>query len=363
MVKLATSALWVGLVGSFATACAPRGPSPHARQSAIAAGRAVVERVMREHEIPGVQVAVAMGDRVVWSEGFGLADVSSARPVTTGTRFRLGSVSKLVTVYALARLVAEGRLDLDAPVQTYVPTFPDKGQRITARALAGHLAGIRHYDLRDVMGPPRHFATVGDSLAVFANDPLVAPPGERYAYSSYGYTLLSAALEGASGEPFLALVGRLMGELGLTSIGPDDARAELPERTRFYARPGVEAAPHDSSAKWAGGGLLGTAEDLVRFAAAHGVGRRFDEATRALLFTPQKTSAGEATGVGLGWRIGEDPAGRVVHHHAGSMDGCRAVLVYYPHEDVAVALLSNRSRTPQAIEAIAFELAAPFLTP
>lgn len=348
-------------MASLVAACAPRGASPDARQAAITTGREIVQRVMREHEVPGLQVAVAMGDRVEWSEGFGLADVSRARPVTTETRFRLGSVSKLVTVYALARLVAEGRLDLDAPIQTYAPSFPDKGQRITARALAGHLAGIRHYDLRDVMGPPRHFATVAESLDVFKDDPLVAAPGERYAYSSYGYTLLSAALEGASGEPFLSLVARMMGELGLTSIGPDDPRADLPERTRFYARPGVEVAPQDPSARWAGGGLLGNATDLVRFASVHGAGRRFDEATRALLFTPQHTTAGEATGVGLGWRIGKDPAGRLVHHHAGSMDGCRAVLVYYPGEDVAVALLSNRSRTPQTIEAIAYEVAAAFI--
>lgn len=316
---------------------------------------------MREHGVPGMQVAVAVGGRVVWSEGLGMADTATARPVTADTRFRLGSVSKLVTAHVLARLVAERRIDLDAPIQRYAPSFPDKGHPITARLLAGHLAGIRHYDLRDVMSPPRHFATVGASLEVFAKDPLVATPGERYAYSSYGFTLLAAALEGASGEPFLALVARTMGELGLASIGPDDPRADIPERTRFYARPGVEAAAQDPSARWAGGGLIGTAADLVRFAAAHGPGRAFDEATRALLFTSQRLSSGEATGVGLGWRIGPDADGRLMHHHAGSMDGCRAVVVYYPEDDIAVALLSNRSRTPDAIEAVAQEIAAPFL--
>src|SRR5438128_3393960 len=97
--------------------------------------------------IPGFQVAVGVNGRLVWSESFGYADLEHEAPVTAETQFRIGSVSKPLTADAVVQLVEAHRLDLDAPVQRYVPTFPDKGggAPITTRLLAGHLAGIRHY--------------------------------------------------------------------------------------------------------------------------------------------------------------------------------------------------------------------------
>src|SRR3989442_525555 len=80
-----------------------------------------------------------------WSEGFGYADLERHAPITAETQFRIGSVSKPLTADAVVQLVDAHRLDLDAPVQRYLPSFPDKGAPITTRLLAGHLAGIRHY--------------------------------------------------------------------------------------------------------------------------------------------------------------------------------------------------------------------------
>jgi CubicO group peptidase (beta-lactamase class C family) len=82
---------------------------------------------------------------VIWSEGFGMADLEQQVPATPLTRFRVGSVSKPLTSAALGLLVEEHKLDLDAPIQKYVPSFPQKPWPITTRQLAGHLAGIRHY--------------------------------------------------------------------------------------------------------------------------------------------------------------------------------------------------------------------------
>src|SRR6266567_6131145 len=136
--------------------------------------------------IPGVQVAVAVNGKLVWSEGFGYADAAPKRPVTRETQFRIGSVSKPLTATAVALLYEQGKLDLDAPVQRYVPTFPEKGYPITTRQLGGHLAGIRHYQGNEfLLNQP--YATVTAGLAVFQNDPLVAPPGTRYSYSTYGF--------------------------------------------------------------------------------------------------------------------------------------------------------------------------------
>lgn len=88
---------------------------------------------------PGMSVAVAVNGKVVWAEGFGLADLEQCVPVTPITKFRIGSTSKPLTSAGAALLYDQKRLDLDAPIERYVPTFPDKGFAITTRQLLRHL--------------------------------------------------------------------------------------------------------------------------------------------------------------------------------------------------------------------------------
>jgi serine beta-lactamase-like protein LACTB, mitochondrial len=318
---------------------------------AVAQARALVADLLRKHELPGLSVAVARRGTVLWSEGFGLADVELGVPVTPLTRFRAGSVSKVLTAAGVALLVEGGRLDLDAPVQRYVPGFPVKPWPITSRQLAAHTAGIRHYRDTEFTGPLKgapHFSSVLDGLELFKNDPLLFEPGKGYSYSSYGWVLLSAVVEGASGQEFLSYMrNRVFEPLGLHSIGPDHVDAIVPNRSRFYAReaPGrpLEHAPYvDQSYVWAAGGFLATAEDLVRFGSAHLSPGFFTPATLELLFKGQSLiPPGNQTAVGIGWRIGKDSTGRRIVHHAGASQGGRAVLLIYPESGIVVAMLSN----------------------
>ena len=107
--------------------------------------RQQVAALMVARRIPGMAVAVSVRGRIVYSEGFGYADLDRRIPACPQTQFRVGSVSKLFTVIAMGRLLERGVLDLDAPVQRYVPSFPDKGARLTPALLAAHRAGIRPY--------------------------------------------------------------------------------------------------------------------------------------------------------------------------------------------------------------------------
>src|SRR3989441_10645547 len=178
-------------------------------------------------QIPGVQVAVAVNGQLVWSEGFGYADAERKEPVTRETQFRIGSVSKPLTATAVALLYEQGKLDLDAPVQRYVPSFPDKGYPITTRLLAGHLAGIRHYKDREFF-LNRRFATVLDGLTIFQDDSLLFPPGTRFSYSSYGWNLVAAGVEGAAGEDFLDYMGmQVLRPLCLSHTPPDRGGARV----------------------------------------------------------------------------------------------------------------------------------------
>src|ERR1041384_5721064 len=208
----------------------PSGSVPAAYAATVARERTLVcERLPTR--LPGVQVAVAGNGKLVWSGGVGYADAARKRPVTRETQFRIGSVSKPLTATAVALLYEEGKLDLDAPVQGYVQTFPDKGYPITTRQLAGHLAGIRHYQDREFFSN-RHFATVRDGLAIFQDDSLLFPPGTRFTYSSYGWNLVAAVVEGAAGEDFLSYIpAHVFRPLGLTHTAPHRADSIMPDRT------------------------------------------------------------------------------------------------------------------------------------
>jgi len=343
--------------------CPAAEPAP---SMASAAAHAQVQRLQQEQSLPGVAVAVFKDDGVVWSEALGQADLENHVPAKTTTKFRIGSLSKLITAATLARLYERGLVDLDAPIQRYVPSFPAKGEiPITPRLLAGHLAGIRHYDRDEYVVRDRSDSVLA-SLAPFRDSPLLHPPGSKYAYSSYGYVLLSAALEGAGGLDFLGLVEReVVKPLGLQGTVPDDNRKVIESRTRFYSRSDSGAIQNavyvDVSARWAAGGFLSTADDLVRFGAAHWQDGWLRAETRTLMLTSQRTrGGGKETGVGLGWRIGQDDAGRRIVHHGGDAIGGRAFLLVYPDAHVAVALLTNLSLA-QFAEKEAGAIAAPFL--
>ena len=312
-----------------------------ARARAIACGLA--------GRIPGLQVAVGVNGAIVWSEGFGYADLERRRQVTNETQFRIGSVSKPLTAAAVALLHQQRKLDLDAPVQRYVPSFPDKGYPITTRQLAGHLAGIRHYRGGEfVLNRP--FGSVLDGLAIFQDDSLLVRPGTRYSYSSYGWNLISAVVEGASGESFLTYMGRnVFRPLGMMHTAPDKNDSLIVHRTRFYERDRtgfVSASPVDNSYKWAGGGFLSTAEDLVRFGSAMLEPGFLEGGTLDLLFTSQRTVSGEPTGYGLGWFVTTDSLGhRWVFHGGGSVGGTAAFGVDRDSRMV-VAILANLSGAP-----------------
>ena len=163
-----------------------------------------VSSFMSANSVPGIGAAVVLDGEPLWSAGFGMADLENSSPATSSTLFRLGSISKPITAVALLQLSERGKLDLDAPVQKYCPAFPQKDSPITTRELLGHLGGIRHYNPDGKGDIPedsaRHFATMEESLQIFAKDPLVAKPGTAFHYSTYGYTLLGCVLEGAASE-------------------------------------------------------------------------------------------------------------------------------------------------------------------
>jgi CubicO group peptidase (beta-lactamase class C family) len=303
-----------------------------------------VTATMAAQKIPGLSVAVVSGGVLRWSSGYGLADVENQVPARADTAYRWGSVSKPVTAVAVMQLVDRGKLDLDATIQTYVPTFPEKPWPITCRQLLAHLGGIRHYH-GDERASVRHYTHFRDAFDVFQNDPLVCEPGTRHVYTTYGYNLLGAAVEEASGRPFIGYVHEnIFRPAGMTNTRAGDLEPIIAHRARGYVKPrdGAlrNARPADMSNRTPGGGLCGTAEDAARFAAAVMAGRLLPKSTLGVMFTPQKTRDGRPFDYGLGWSVSRHK-GRDEVWHAGHTQGASTMLYMLPDRQFAVALLTN----------------------
>ena len=311
-----------------------------------------LKAMMAEREIPSLSIAVAVDGETVWSEAFGYAHLENRTPASAQTQYRIGSLSKLLTAASMARLYEEGKLDLDVPIQTYVPSFPDKGYDITVRQLASHTSGIRPYrDDQEAINTKR-YATVTASLEKFKDDTLFFSPGEGFVYSSYGYVLLSAAIEGASGNDFLSYVrSSVLLPLGMESTREIRADTSAPHEAASYDNETpysldgstVPSPFMDFSSKWGSGGFLSTTEDLVRFGNAHisKLNRGFlKEKTLDMMFTPV-TGLGSLLGYGLGWSSIYDLRLHRTHLHFGATSGGTAVLAIYPGPGVTIALLAN----------------------
>ena len=315
--------------------------SPHYRQ-AIATVRPLLRRLKAGLRAPGLGLAVAADGKIVWSVGCGYADLKSRRPVTAHTRFRIGSVSKALTATALADYAETGRVDLDVPIDRYVD-FPSHGGTITLRRLAGHLAGIRHYRTQAEAVNRRHFATIADTLALFAHDPLVAEPGMRFSYSSYGYDVIGAALERVSGLDFATLMRKsVRARAGMR----ETTLATAPRATRatFYELKdggGVRVAPPiDLSDRLPAGGFLSTSSDVARFGAALTGAKLVSAKSANMMFTSQRTTAGEETGYGLGFEVHPSPFGLFVGL-TGAVDGGTAALLIHVKTGTVLSLTTN----------------------
>lgn len=316
--------------------------------------------------IPGLGLAISRGGRVVHVWASGLADVENDVPARSETVYRWASVSKPVTAVAVMQLVEQKKLDLDVPVQAYVPGFPRKRWPITARQLLSHTSGIRTYGPGEWQSTKR-YERLAEALVLFKDDPLAAAPGSRFLYTTLGYTLLGVALEGASGLGFVEYLERnVFAPADMVTAGPDDERAIVRHRARGYrfdeGRVLRNSGLADTSYKIPGGGLAGSVEDLGRFAAALQAGKLLRPETVELMFTPHRLDSGAPLEYALGWRVGHGDGIREAWH-TGGQQRVSTVLFTQPERKVAVAILANLEDVSAALVPLARRIAAAVPAP
>jgi serine beta-lactamase-like protein LACTB len=370
-----------GLWGFMALTATPLHPKPQDIPSAtrsapspkwatsVELARQVARAAVTEKNLPGLSVAIGVDGELAWAEAFGWADYEERTPATPDLRFRIGTASIALTSTAIGLLLERGQLKLDDEIQTYVPDYPRKPWPVTVRQLMSHTAGVRT-DAGDEGPYGERCEDTVEGLKLFRDKSLLFEPGTSYRFSSFGWILLSAAVEAAGRERFDSFMrSQIFEPLGMEDTRPDTLE-QLPRRVTFYfprfaADPkyGYQWAPRvDYSCYSGAAAFLSTPADLVRFGMAISAGKLLRPATVQMLQTSQRLSSGAETGYGLGWDLetvtfAGEPT-RVVGHDGDSVGGIVASLMIFRERGIVVAVTSNTSYSATA--EIALKIAQAF---
>ena len=360
------SSKYYAFAGALALLCgvAQAASAPSSAPSAALAARLAdfdgwVARRMATQRLPGVTVGFSQGE-VEWVKGYGYADLENRVPATARSSYRLASVTKPMTAVAILQLVEQGKVDLDAPVQTYVPYFPVKAFPITVRQLLGHLGGIDAYRDSQVEQHFKEHKDTRQSIAVFEQFDLIAEPGTRFRYTSYGYNLLGAVIEGASGESYGGYMRRhVWGPLGMDATVLDDPDAVIAHRVRGYRLAGKELKNSefvDISSRFSAGGTRASVPDMLAFGRGVHAGKILSAASVAAMVKPMATRAGRLTNYGMGWEV-LPTGGRYAIAHSGQQPETVTYLYSFPSRKLTIAVAANLERVnPEAFVQRLFEV-------
>jgi CubicO group peptidase (beta-lactamase class C family)/D-alanyl-D-alanine dipeptidase len=321
--------------------------------AAIATLERFITHEMSDKDLPALSIALVDDQKLVWSKGFGFADPGRKVPATSKTVYRVGSVSKLFTDIAVMQLVEQGKLDLDAPVTRYLPNFRPRnsfGKRITLRQLMSHRSGlvreppVGHYF--DPGNPP-----LANTIASLNRTSLVYAPETRTKYSNAAIAAVGYVLERTQKQPFAKYLKRaVLDPLGLgdTSFEPTpEITKDLAKAFMWTVDGRVFQAPTFELGIAPAGSMYTTVEDMGRFMSvlfAGGQGAKvkmLKASTLEQMWTPQFAPAGQKTGFGIGFGIGESEGRRIIGH-GGAIYGFATTLKAMPEDKLGVVVVTTK---------------------
>ena len=323
-------------------------PGLPGQSNEVAAIASRLQLIMKERGVPGLSCAVVDHGEMVFSAGYGFADLENDVAATDETVYRLASISKPVTAVLIMQLVEQGNLDLDGDVSTILMEWPKKRWPVTCRQLLSHLGGVRHYKPREGESSRRYPSQIA-ALGRFSADPLMHEPGTKFLYSTFGFNLLAGVVERLLGQDFGKAVAKHVGmESGAPTLQDDDQRRLIKWRAKGYVkRQNIlqNSGFIDSSYKLGGGGLCSSAPDLARFAEALMAGRLLTSESLEEMWTEQTTRLGQPVGYGLGFGVRRIKGRRVVQH-SGAQSRVSTMLCMIPDDQIAVVIMCNLEGTP-----------------
>lgn len=304
---------------------------------------ALLNDLIIEKKIPGLAISVLKEGKIILQKGYGYADLESKTPVDARkTIFRIASVSKPIAATALAHMVDEGLIHLDASFYDYVPYYPKKKWDFTIRQLANHTAGVRGYKGAEY-GLNKPYS-IKESITIFKDDDLLFEPGTDYLYTSYDWVLISLAMEEVSGIPFERYVKeKVLNPLEMTTTFAEHNEDLEGLRSRCYTKNRLgfrDAIPVNNGYKLAGGGYLSTSEDIIKLGQAYLENKVLNKEILSPFLTSE-TIEGNKTYYGLGWQVSEDKQGKSYYGHVGNGVGGYSNFFVYPEQHMVFSILIN----------------------
>ena len=366
LLKLMAESIYVWLFCSFVffSSCTSLAASLPSKE---ATAQRILDLQRAMNRVPGMSAAIWQDGEIIWHGETGYRDLSKELKVDAKTRFRLASVSKVFAASAAAKLMEQGKLNVDAPLRDYLPWINPAWSHITVRQLAAHTSGAPHYQAIDVLRGGHRFLTAKEAIDTFQYRDLLFASGSQYSYSSYGYTLLTGVIEAVTKQHYLDYLQKeIVTDLPIQADMAEKYDGNMSRAYELTSDQVKEAPAHDYSYSWGGAGMTATALDLADFG-----GRMLDGkvlSTKSLTWLQQETKLNNGDPVaerdfrlGFGWRVGEDDHGQPIMHHAGVTSGARSVIILFPKQRMAISLLSNASWI-SAIEQTALSIAEAFNT-
>ena len=289
-------------------------------------------------------VLVARGDELLLRQGYGMANLEHDVPNRPETKFRIASLTKQFTAAAILLLQEQGKLDVRAPIKTYLSDCPKAWDEITVHNLLTHTSGMP-----TLMGSPdflmmmRTPATPDALIARFKDRPLEFKPGERFSYSNTGYAVLGRIIEKLSGKTYAEFIrDQIFTPLAMNDSGYDDLARLVKHRASGYTRMpmGTRNAPYlDMTNPFAAGGLYSTVDDLLKWDRALASNRLLSKTSQDAMFTPFLQE------YGYGWRIAR-VFDRPMVAHSGGINGFTTNIRRFPADNVCIIVLSNVEKAP-----------------
>lgn len=339
------------LTAPVLSGCASQPPAP----AEAASIEALLSGVQTNAPYVGVAVSVRRGDEVIFESGLGLADLENQVAATPETIFQVGSITKSFTAILIAQLAVEGRVDLDAPISTYLPEYRGPARNAPVRTLMNHTSGLVNYtNAPNFPHATRRAFTHAEILAFFENEPLMFEPGTAFSYSNSGTYLLGLIVEAVTGQDYSTVVhDRIFAPLGLEHTYYGTWQQIIPHRAHGYVRTegGFVNAPElDDQIPFSAGALDSNVRDIQRYLDQVHRQNALGDQVRDILYTQTTLGDGSTLDYALGAVLIRNWEGHRKIAHAGDIDGFSAYMSYYPDDDISIVVLANtRDVTPTPV--------------
>ena len=316
---------------------------------------AKIQAWQKQTNAPAVSVAFQHHD-FYYENAWGLADIENQVEAKPASSYQIASTTKPMTAMAILKLWEMGKIDLDAEVQTYYPSFPKKEYPITIRQILAHTAGISHYrsDSKEEKHIKEPYSTEM-AIDIFKDWELIFEPNTDWRYSSYGYNLLGAVIEEVSGKSYEDfLKEHIWGPANMENTMMDDPIAIVPNRVRGYFKNGdkIENGEYlDISSRFGAGGVRSTVQDVVKMGIALKNGKILKPETVELMLEPLGDQGWNEYALGISVR---PFLGQHIIMHSGGMPQTSFLFIAAPADNLSLSIGSNLGR--QDVESLGISL-------